>query len=75
MADLRRAVHQLKGAGGGYGFPVITDQAATAEKLIKASASVEAVTSQVRDLIAVIESIEGYAGATETSNAAENTGH
>ncbi len=27
MDSLRRLAHQLKGAGGGYGFQVITDQA------------------------------------------------
>ncbi len=29
---LRVAAHQLKGTGGGYGYPVITEQAAELEK-------------------------------------------
>ena len=29
---LRAAAHQLKGSGGGYGYPVLTDKAAKLEK-------------------------------------------
>lgn len=32
--ELRRAAHQLKGAAGGYGFPAISDSAATVERLL-----------------------------------------
>jgi HPt (histidine-containing phosphotransfer) domain-containing protein len=34
---LCRMVHQLKGAGGGYGFPIISTTAAALEKKIRAS--------------------------------------
>lgn len=32
--ELRRAAHQLKGAAGGYGFPMISDSAGTVEQLL-----------------------------------------
>lgn len=32
---LRVAAHQLKGSGGGYGYPVLSDQAAKIEKQAK----------------------------------------
>jgi HPt (histidine-containing phosphotransfer) domain-containing protein len=33
-ATLRTLVHQLKGAGGGYGYPTISERAADAERLL-----------------------------------------
>ena len=38
IQQLRQMVHQLKGAGGGYGFGEITHRAADVEKTIKAGA-------------------------------------
>jgi len=35
FADLRGLAHQLKGASGGYGFPIITEAAATLEQQLK----------------------------------------
>lgn len=35
MEDLCRVAHQLKGAGGGYGFPSITDAARRLEDSIR----------------------------------------
>jgi len=35
---LRRAAHQLKGSGGGYGYPVLTQRAAELEKHAQARA-------------------------------------
>lgn len=32
--ELRRAAHQLKGAAGGYGFPTISESAATVERTL-----------------------------------------
>jgi HPt (histidine-containing phosphotransfer) domain-containing protein len=37
--DLQRLAHQLKGAGGGYGFPQITEVAATLEQSLKEGAA------------------------------------
>jgi HPt (histidine-containing phosphotransfer) domain-containing protein len=60
LEELRRATHQLKGSGGGYGFQPITDSAAKAELRIKSSDPLEAITVQVRELIDVIQSVEGF---------------
>lgn len=32
LTELRSLAHQLKGAGGGYGFPILTETAAELEK-------------------------------------------
>ena len=58
--ELRRAVHQIKGAGGGYGFPTMTQTAAAAEQSIKASAPMETIVAQVRGLMELIRHVEGY---------------
>lgn len=55
-ADLQRISHQLKGAGGGYGFPTITDAAAKVEHLLKAAADrdevfVKSIEADVRALV------------------------
>jgi len=57
---LRRTVHQIKGAGGGYGFMPITDAAATVERQIMAGAMVDAIAKQVRVLVDTIRSVENY---------------
>lgn len=54
--DLLRISHQLKGAGGGYGFPSITDAAAKVEHLLKTSESsdeamIKRVEADVRELV------------------------
>ena len=38
LEELQRLAHQLKGAGGGYGFPRITEVAASLEEAVKAGA-------------------------------------
>ncbi len=60
ITSLRRAVHQIKGSGGGYGFMPLTEVAARAEQRISETESVEAATAQVRDLIDLIKTVEGY---------------
>ena len=44
LEQLREVLHQLKGAGGGYGFAEITRRAACAEKAIKAQAAIGNIT-------------------------------
>ncbi len=34
LASLRRLTHQLKGSGGGYGFPTISESAGKVEELV-----------------------------------------
>jgi HPt (histidine-containing phosphotransfer) domain-containing protein len=63
--ELRRALHQLKGAGGGYGFPEITHTAARAEQAVKAGEDLEAIQKTVAELVDVIRSVSGYDRASE----------
>jgi HPt (histidine-containing phosphotransfer) domain-containing protein len=39
LDELRRIAHQIKGAGGGYGFPTLGDTAAKLEQEIKLAAN------------------------------------
>jgi CheY-like chemotaxis protein/HPt (histidine-containing phosphotransfer) domain-containing protein len=57
---LKRAAHQLKGAGGGYGFPSITDAAARAERQIAEGQPLANVQKQIEELVELIRSVEGY---------------
>ncbi len=65
MDELRRIVHQLKGAGGGYGFTPITTEAARAENLIKHNHSLEEIDRAVRSLVETIRCVEGYQPSQE----------
>ncbi|HEX5241917.1 MAG TPA: ATP-binding protein [Tepidisphaeraceae bacterium] len=69
LNDLRQAVHQLKGAGGGYGFPQITESAGRAEEQIKAEADLESIRSHVESLIALVRNVEGYDPSKEAKPA------
>jgi signal transduction histidine kinase/DNA-binding NarL/FixJ family response regulator len=62
LGELRRAVHQLKGAGGGYGFPQITQFALQAENQLKASAGdlTQDVVGRVNELVELIRCVSGY---------------
>jgi len=52
--ELRQLAHQLKGAGGGYGYPVITESAAKLEKeLLNEEADITALTEKVEDLLSL----------------------
>jgi response regulator RpfG family c-di-GMP phosphodiesterase len=75
MEELHRVVHQLKGAGGGYGFDRVTALAATADQAIKAGESIDVICREVDSLIAYIRDISGYEEKKETANAAENPDH
>ena len=45
--SLRSLAHQLKGAAGGYGFPAITDAAATLETSVKATRDTNQLKQEV----------------------------
>jgi HPt (histidine-containing phosphotransfer) domain-containing protein len=68
LAGLQEAVHQLKGAGGSYGFEGLTNVAAIAESSIKTGATIETIKSQVESLIRFIESVRGFRSALEIPN-------
>ena len=60
MDSLRRAVHQLRGAGGGYGFESITKLATIAETAIDANETGESIPATIERLVEHISRIEGY---------------
>jgi PAS domain S-box-containing protein len=60
LSLLKRAVHQLRGAGGGYGFDAISESAAVAEESIKMSDNLEAIQDKINSLIDVIRRIDGF---------------
>ncbi len=75
LADLKRLVHQIKGAGGGYGFDAISDAAAAAEQSMKLAQDLQMVRSQVDALIERIRSVYGYDRTLETDHAAARAAH
>jgi CheY-like chemotaxis protein/HPt (histidine-containing phosphotransfer) domain-containing protein len=68
LESLHRAVHQLKGAGGGYGFAEVTHRAAEVERAIKTGATIESLSEVVRSLVQMLERVEGY-GTTSSAAA------
>jgi HPt (histidine-containing phosphotransfer) domain-containing protein len=75
MEDLKRLLHQLKGAGTGYGFPKITERAEHAESLIKTSAAIEEIRAGVDELVALIRGVEGYNANEEKHDKAATADH
>jgi HPt (histidine-containing phosphotransfer) domain-containing protein len=65
---LRQLVHQLKGAGGGYGFDSITEMAARAEAPLKAGQSLQQVEQEVQALVELLRSVEGYDRTAEADD-------
>ncbi|MBC8106545.1 MAG: response regulator [Anaerolineae bacterium] len=60
LDELRRAVHQLKGAGGGYGFNEITNVARATESGIIADEPFEKIARQVEELTNLLRRVEGF---------------
>jgi signal transduction histidine kinase/CheY-like chemotaxis protein/HPt (histidine-containing phosphotransfer) domain-containing protein len=67
LEGLRQAVHQLKGAGHGYGFTSITELASRAEETIKAARVADAAKADVEALIALIRGVQGYDATREVA--------
>ena len=53
LADLAKLSHQLKGAGGGYGFSSITEAAAVVEKQAKSETDINAVRASLSELLSL----------------------
>ena len=64
---LRRLVHQIKGAGGGYGLPALSAAAATAEGAV-AEAEVTRLTEYVDELVSLMRSVQGYDRSLEAAH-------
>ena len=56
----QRTAHQLKGAGGGYGFPRITQLAAALEEAARSGRDQAAMRSAAQALIDHLQRIDGY---------------
>jgi len=69
VSELRQAVHRIKGAAGGYGFPQITQAAGSAERQIDSSSPLEALAVQVNELTALMRQVDGYQAAKERNSA------
>ena len=65
LTELRRVVHQIKGAGGGYGFDEITRRAAEAERALKQNDPLETIQANLESLVALIRTVEGYQSSQE----------
>ena len=74
LDSLRRVVHQLKGAGGGYGFDVITETAARAEEGLEGG-SIEQAAAEVHELVQLLRRVEGYDKAREETHATNRSDH
>jgi signal transduction histidine kinase/DNA-binding NarL/FixJ family response regulator len=68
FSELRRVVHQLKGAGGGYGYDNITQLATEVERALEQKDPLETIQVDVRALIALVRSVEGYQHACELTH-------
>ncbi len=64
-AELSRAAHKLKGAGGSYGLPQISEAAAHLEDLLNAGDAIDKVTSEVQELISIMRRVDGYDHSAE----------
>ena len=60
LAKLQDAVHQIKGAAGGYGFQSISEMAGRAEQKIKDNLTFAEIRSEIDSLISMIRSVGGY---------------
>ncbi len=63
-AKVRNLAHQLKGAGGGYGFPKISAAAEAVEQATRISGNGEAIARAVDELAALCERARPLAVAT-----------
>jgi HPt (histidine-containing phosphotransfer) domain-containing protein len=59
--ELRTLAHQLKGAGGGYGFPQVTEAAAKLERAVLDGADPSELKTHCECLCELLRSLEGAA--------------
>jgi CheY-like chemotaxis protein len=69
LENLRKAVHNLKGAGSGYGFAPLSEQSARAEDALRAQQSVDQVRREVEQLVELIRRVSGYDATAERGGA------
>lgn len=54
---IRKTAHQLKGSGGGYGFPGITEHALALEMSVKESLGPDVVVERMQTLLAYLDRV------------------
>lgn len=57
FADLQTLAHQLKGAGGGYGFPIITEVASALERALKSGEPEPIVKERAAELCRTLRAV------------------
>jgi HPt (histidine-containing phosphotransfer) domain-containing protein len=57
FAELQTLAHQLKGAGGGYGFNQITEVAARLEQALKSGAAEPVIKDRAAELCAILRAV------------------
>jgi HPt (histidine-containing phosphotransfer) domain-containing protein len=57
FSELQTLAHQLKGAGGGYGFPIITEVAASLERALKTGEAEPVVKDRAAELCATLRAV------------------
>jgi PAS domain S-box-containing protein len=68
IAELSKAIHQIKGTSGMYGFPEVSELAARAEKLAKVphpDTDLAALSHEVDLLVGLMREIAGYDSSRE----------
>lgn len=53
--ELKRFAHQIKGAGGGYGYPVLTIAARQLEQAVANNLEIESISKSLNELISLCE--------------------
>ncbi len=60
LPELQRVIHQIKGAGGGFGFNPLTAAASAVEADLKQGAAPAILRHNIESLLTLVRSIEGY---------------
>lgn len=68
LPELQRVVHQIKGAGGGFGFNPLTAAASAVETDLKQGAAPGVLRHSLESLITLVRSIEGYDASKEPAH-------
>jgi PAS domain S-box-containing protein len=60
LTELHGVIHGLKGSGGLFGFPAITEQAIRTEQRLKDGEPIDAIAKELAALVQMIRSVRGY---------------
>jgi CheY-like chemotaxis protein len=74
LEALRQAVHNLKGAGSGYGFAALSEQSARTEDALRAQQSLDQIRGEVDHLVQLIRRVSGYNPAAEAVTTTTSVG-